>query len=118
MGSTEQTREEVTSHVVYCYTVEFLAAGCCGYPKFRWFRVLLDKFTGSLIKGHRYRLRNFSVTNHWGLGEYPGEEYHSACPTVIHFYRCLLSDWRRDVCLDEPKGLTEYLCSYALMLCS
>lgn len=34
---------------------------------------------------------------------------------MICFYRCLLSDWRRDVWLDEPKGLTEYLSADALM---
>lgn len=98
--------------MVCCYAVEFLAAGCCGYPKFRWFRVLLDKFMGCLIRDTNTGSGISSVTNLGGLVDYLGEEYQSACPTVIQFYRCLLSNWKTKV----SDQVFIFLCSNVVFL--
>lgn len=86
--------------------------------QFRWFRVLFNKVHGLLIKGRQHWLRNFfSPKLFWFGSVFWGGTLLSLPYCDTFFCRCLLSGWRRDVWLDERKGLTEYL-SYALMLCS
>lgn len=66
MGEVQSKPGKVTLYVVCCYTIEFLAVGC-GYPKFGWFRALLNKVTGCLIKGHQLWLRflQSQITGGW-----------------------------------------------------